>query len=134
MPDAVPVPELDFTIPIAGLEVGARLAVPPGWRAVIIVPLTGGVDRDSPAAADHAEALHRQGFATLLLELPTADETLLAAAVARFVADLAAPTVPIVVLATGPAAPLVQRAPLTVPRILSTVGPRVQGPAHSAAA
>jgi hypothetical protein len=111
---------------------------------VVNHPLRSSEGRCGQASRERADDLHRQGFATVLLDLLTVDEQWvddqhprrffgdallarrLAAAVARFVADLSGPRLPVVVLGAGAALPIVQRAALTVPVIVSMVGDSVE--------
>jgi hypothetical protein len=151
MPTTVEVPELEFTIGVDGLSVGACIAVPPGARGVVIIPLRSSEGRCGQASRDRVDELHRQGMATVLLDLLTVDEQWvddqhprrffgdellarrLAAAVARFLTDVGSTRLPVVVLGAGTALPIVQRASLPVPTIVSLVGdaPGVRGRAHN---
>ncbi len=62
----------DVTIEPEGM--GGRLAVPPAARGIVLFAHGSGSGRFSPRNNQVARALEREGFATLLLDLLTAEE------------------------------------------------------------
>jgi len=141
MTRSITVSELDVAIPVDDVELAGVLSVPSDVSGIVVIPLRSSEGRDSDSARQLADALHRQGLATLLLDLLTDDEqwlddlhprrtmrddrlaTRLAAAVDHFVNDLeGGPRLPMSVLATGAALPIVTQAQLPIPTIPSLIG------------
>jgi dienelactone hydrolase len=66
--------EQQVNVPIDGVTLHADLAVPEGARGIVIFAHGSGSSRHSPRNRFVAQALHRSGQATLLLDLLTGHE------------------------------------------------------------
>lgn len=64
----------EVTVPLDDLELAGNLVVPEGARGVVLFAHGSGSSRFSPRNRFVADQLNERGFATLLLDLLTADE------------------------------------------------------------
>ncbi|MER5202638.1 phosphoribosyltransferase family protein [Streptomyces sp. NPDC002825] len=66
--------DTDVRIPVGGVTLGGRLAVPEGARGIVLFAHGSGSSRHSPRNRAVAEALNRAGLGTLLFDLLTESE------------------------------------------------------------
>ena len=80
---------LEIHVPIDGKQFGASLETPSNSRGVVIFAHGSGSSRHSPRNQFVARTLNERGFATLLLDLLTADEDAIDARTSAFRFDIA---------------------------------------------
>ncbi|WP_055492693.1 phosphoribosyltransferase family protein [Streptomyces sp. TP-A0356] len=67
-------PDPEVEILAGGVRLGGRLTVPEGAAGIVVIAHGGGSGRHSPRNRFMADALHRAGLGTLLLDLLTEEE------------------------------------------------------------